>query len=98
MGFLSFSPPSFSLKKEKRTSSISDLLCFAIVYMASSTFVWCQWRLGLLKWVEVIFIPMRNNEKRWSLTTHYRNKQEKKRKKVKRLYLYNRFDQCMVSE
>jgi hypothetical protein len=97
-GISLLSPPSFSLKKEKRTSSISDLLCFAIVYMASSTFVWCQWRLGLLKWVEVIFIPMRNNEKRWSLTTHYRNKQEKKRKKVKRLYLYNRFDQCMVSE
>jgi hypothetical protein len=38
-GISLLSPPSFSLKKEKRTSSISDLLCFAIVYMASSTFV-----------------------------------------------------------
>jgi len=88
---------SLSCTREREENKFNQWFAMlAIVYMASSTFLWCQWRLGLLEWVEVIFIPMRNNEKRWSLTTYYQDKQKRKRekkRKVKRLYLYNRFHQ-----
>ncbi len=95
--FSRFSSLSFIREREENKFN-QWFAMLAMVYMASSTFLWCQWRLGLLEWVEVIFIPMRNNKKRWSLTTHYQDKQEKARErekkcKVKRLYLYNRFHQ-----
>jgi hypothetical protein len=74
---------SLSCTREREENKFNQWFAMlAIVYMASSTFLWCQWRLGLLEWVEVVFIPMRNNEKRWSLTTYYQDKQKGKREKT----------------
>lgn len=85
--------PNAREREENRFNHWFGML--TIVYMASSTFLWCQWRLGLLEWVEVVYWY------RWELTKSVNHwlliikTSMKKRKKCKfePLYLCNRFYQ-----
>jgi len=51
-------------EREKKTNKFNQwfpILAIIYTYMSSSNFLWCQWWLGLLVWVEVIRLLTRNN-------------------------------------